>query len=387
MKIGESESDLMNIRPLQDAMRAQCFYPLEAFVEFPIVDVETSIPMRFEKIVSMFPERLAVKSQDRTLTYDELNRTANRIAHTVSEYSETNEEPIALVLEQGSDIVAAILGVLKAGKVYVSLDPAFPLLRNQEILQDSTACRIVTNNRNLSLAKELASNEIVVINIDDLPVSLEIAKPPSRATADTLTNILYTSGSTGQPKGVVQNHRNILHLIMRYTNRAHITPEDRIALLRSFNVHQGTLMTFAALLNGAAILPFDTKREGLGELARWLASEEITIARMGPTLLRHLTAVLREEDTYPKLREISFSGEPLCWRDVERVRKHIPSNCTLVNFSAPRRYRVVVNTSLRGTRQLKVVSSLAVIPLAPWRSSCCKTTAARPSLGILAKSR
>ena len=327
----DSPKHSFKLPPDQQTIRDKCLHPSGTFVEFPMEDVETSIPERYEKIVRLFPERIAIKTRGRALTFEELNRAANRIAHAIWQRSAKIEEPIALLLEQGVDVIAALLGTLKTGKIYVPLDPAFPLLRNQDVLLDATAKLIITNQGNFSLAKVLAGNKIAVINIDELPAFLGCANPPLRITADTLAYVLYTSGSTGTPKGVVQNHRNVLHLIMRYTNRAHITPEDRIALLRSFNVHQGTLMSFAALLNGAAILPFDTKREGLQELAHWLAREEITLCRMGPTLLRHLTAILRDEDHYPKLREISFSGEPLYWSDVARSKKHFPANCALVN--------------------------------------------------------
>jgi non-ribosomal peptide synthetase component F len=90
-------------------------------------DVETSIPARFEKIVRMYPERLAVKDGDRSLTYDQLNRAANRIAHAVLAERGASSEPIPLLFEHGIDTLPAILGVLKAGKFYLGLDPSpFP---------------------------------------------------------------------------------------------------------------------------------------------------------------------------------------------------------------------------------------------------------------------
>src|SRR4029077_14525506 len=105
---------------------------------------------------------------------------------------------------------------------------------------------------------------------DELDGSGADDNPRPCAGPDAPAYILYTSGSTGRAKGVLQNHRNVLHLIMRHTNRARVSARDPIALLRSFGVHGGSYDTFAVLLNGAAILPLDITRQGLRQLAKWL---------------------------------------------------------------------------------------------------------------------
>lgn len=317
--------------PQQETIRAQYFHPSRVFTEFTKEEIAQCIPERFEKMVRLYPDRIAVKVGKRSLTYVALNQAANQIARAILETGRQENAPIALVFESGIDIIAAILGVLKAGKVYVPLDPLFPMVRNADVLADSEPSVIVTNTENLPLARTLARGKLALINVDEHCCSYAVDNPTVRLTPDALAYILYTSGTTGKPKGVVQNHRNVLHLVMRHTNRAHISPRDRIALLRSFHVHGGTLLTFAALLNGAMILPFDTKREGVQALAHWLAREEITLCRMGPTAFRHLAAILREEDRYPQLREMSFSGEPLHKSDVELCRQHFSEECVVVN--------------------------------------------------------
>ena len=315
----------------QQAIRARCFHPTGTFTEFRPEEIEQSIPNRFEQQVAKYPERIAVKSKNYTLTYDALNKTANHVAHAILAQRGEGEEPIALLLENDAPMIASVLGVLKAGKMYVPLDPGFPVSRNADVLVDSEARLIVTNTKHFSLAKELAATKFAWINIDELDHTLSGENPRLNVSADALAYILYTSGSTGKPKGVVQNHRNVLHLIMRHTNRAGIRPDDRVALLRSFSVHGGTLQTFGALLNGAVVLPFDVKNEGVQELARWLAREEITIGRLGPTLFRHLAAIVDKEDRFPTPREISFSGESLHKNDVELCRQRFPEDCILVN--------------------------------------------------------
>ena len=118
--------------------------------------LEQSIPARFEQQVEKYPDRLAVKSRSDTLTYAALNHAANRVAHAILAQRGPGAEPIALLLEQGAPLIAAILGVLKAGKMYVPLDPSFPQAQLTYMLDDSQAALIVTNGKHLSLAKAWA---------------------------------------------------------------------------------------------------------------------------------------------------------------------------------------------------------------------------------------
>jgi len=96
------------------------------FVEFRKEEVEQSIPARFERQVDQYPERRAVKAGTHQLTYAELNRAANGIGRAILASRGAGEEPVALLLEHGASLIAAILGVLKAGKIYVPLDPSYP---------------------------------------------------------------------------------------------------------------------------------------------------------------------------------------------------------------------------------------------------------------------
>src|ERR687883_48442 len=106
----------------------------DAFIRFEKEETEQSIPQRFEQQVSRCPDRLAVKTKSHQLTYAALNKVANRVARALLARRGEGAESIALLLEHNALMIAAILGVLKAGKVYVPLDPSFPYARNAYIL-------------------------------------------------------------------------------------------------------------------------------------------------------------------------------------------------------------------------------------------------------------
>lgn len=315
----------------QRAIRAKCFHPTGTFVEFKEEDIDQSIPERFEQIVAKYRERVAVKTSNRTLTYDELNHFANCVAYVILERCGKENEPIALLMEQGASLIAAMIGILKAGKTYVPLDPYYPQARLGSILQDSQPSLIVTNNSNLSLALQLVPEAFRINNIDEID-SRPFDRDLNRLTfSDSLAWIIFTSGSTGKPKGVMQTHRNVLHETMNYTNGAHIGYEDRLVLVSSPAFADAVRTTYAALLNGASLYPLDIKKEGITALANHLIQQEITVYRSVPSLFRQLASALSEEKAVPKLRLIYLAGDSVSKTDVELYKTHFPRNCILVN--------------------------------------------------------
>lgn len=148
---------------------------------------------------------------------------------------------------------------------------------------------------------------------------------------DALASLLYTSGSTGEPKGVSQTHQSILHEIMNYTNGLHITPNDRLALLRPVTLSAALRNFYGAVLNGACLYPFNIKARGMDRVADWLAEEEITIIRASATMFRQMVSNLDAEDEFPHLRLVYLGAEPLSNTDVKLYQKHCSDDCVLIN--------------------------------------------------------
>jgi len=329
--MSNSPAELTRIPNEQLRVRAKCKHPKGTFVPFRKEEIEQSIPDRFEKQVDRYSDRIAIKSRHQELTYKMLNQAANRVAWSILNERGRGEEPVALILENGAPMIAAILGVLKVGKIYVPLDPSLPQARATYILKDSQADIVVTNNKNLSLAEGLAQNVPQLVNIDKLDSSLNAENLGFSISPDTLTWILYTSGSTGEPKGVVHNHRNLLHFIMNYTNGFHICADDRLTLLYSCSVNAGAHDIFSALLNGASLYPWDIKEEGLTRLTDWLTQQEITIYSSVPTVFLHFIDTLTGEKNFPTLRLMKMMGEPVYRRHVQLYKKHFSQDCIFVN--------------------------------------------------------
>ena len=169
----KSETDFAHHRDIQ----ARCVHPTGHFVEFGVEEIEQSIPKRFEQQVARYPDCLAIRDGNQQITYDELNRAANRVARAILAQRGEGEEPIALMLEHGTSILVGILGVLKAGKIYTPLDPSFPRNRLKYILENSQAHCIVTDSQNCNLTGELSGLQIQTIKVDKLNPNLSTGNP------------------------------------------------------------------------------------------------------------------------------------------------------------------------------------------------------------------
>jgi len=298
-------------------------------MEFPKEDVEKSIPERFEKIARLYPNRIGVKTRTQQLTYFELSDAANRLADILLTQSGRGQEPIGLLFPKGIPLIVSILGTLKAGKICVPLDPTLPQIRISHMLENAQVNLMVTLGDYLPMAKAFGRPS-QCFNIDELNYSGESKSPDMSVGPDDFAYIFYTSGSTGLPKGVSENHRNLLFHVKSDTNEYRLCPDDRLIFIASSGRD-----VLRALLNGACIYPVDMKQEGLAGLAGWLIPEEITVFTGVVTAFRHFVATLSGTEKFPHLRLIKLVGEMVQSQDVELYRKYFSNDCILVNSYGP----------------------------------------------------
>ena len=292
-----------------------------------------------EETALKYATEVAVQSPAQTLTYDQLNRFANRLARTLLDGNfQTRGEQLkaGILLDHGALQPAALLGALKAGGLYIPLDPFYPNQRLEYMLRNSEASVVLTDSANLAKAQEIIKQSklpVTALNIEAPSAAKEESNLELSLPADRFAYILYTSGSTGKPKGVVQTLDNVLYFIRHWIQRFQITNQDRLTLLSAFCHDAAVMDIFAAILSGAALYPLDVKQTDLeANLAGWLRDNHITVWHSVPTLFRYFAESL--DGGFPdfdSLRYILLGGESLRERDLTLAATRFPHS-TLSNI-------------------------------------------------------
>jgi amino acid adenylation domain-containing protein len=303
---------------------------------FPPWPIDGSLSARFAAQAARHPERPALIEPAGVTSYAALDAWSRRIAAAVRAAGVQVGEPVGVMVEQGAAQIAAIFGALRAGAIYVPLDAALPVSRLRTIIGDACLRTLVADGMNRSLAQWLVPGGQV---LDGGGVEATAGVPDTDAEVgpNAPACIYYTSGSTGPAKGVVDSHRNVMHNVARYTHALHIGEQDRLTLLQSCGFSGAVSNIFGALLNGAALLPFDVRRHGVAALAHWLAAARPTIYHSVPSLFRQ---VVDTGVALPTLRVIRIEGDLGGAPDVERFQRH---------FNRPGQARCVLAHGLGAT--------------------------------------
>ncbi|MDX1429684.1 MAG: AMP-binding protein [Rhodothermales bacterium] len=292
----------------------------------PPVNPEQSLTERFRLVTAIHGARLAISDGSRRVSYQELDRESDRLAWMIRQRSGLSKQPVGLICPQSAESIISILAVLKSGNVYVSLDPSATPQRTSAILQAIDCRLILTDGRHLRLANDIAGAVTHVLNIEDVNPDSDPIDIPHPSAGD-VAYIFFTSGTTGEPKGVFDSHTNAAHNVLRYSDTLHFGPDDRMSLVQAPSF-SGTVSTiFGALLNGASLFPYDAAKRGLLSISSWLRSNEITIYHSVPALFR---VVFEDPDVSPALRLVRLEGDRATTADL-RLFERTNSSAKIVN--------------------------------------------------------
>lgn len=229
----------------------------------------------FNEQVVIRPNALAVKHNNLTISYLELDRKSNQLARALNRLGVTIETPVGICLPKGIGRIVAMVGILKSGGCYVPLEEDIPTSRINYIIEDTGIPLIIIENESLPWDETIA---VKTLSITDHSINLESdlqlndSIPPRH-----LAYILYTSGSTGKPKGVMIEQKGIIRLV-KFTNYIKFTPSDRVAQTSNFLFDAATFEIWGALLNGSSLILIDKNTLLDSELLlQFLKNEKISI--------------------------------------------------------------------------------------------------------------
>ncbi|MDX6661168.1 MAG: hypothetical protein QOJ55_1990, partial [Solirubrobacteraceae bacterium] len=288
------------------------------------------IPDAFADQVLRDPGAPAFAGTASPRTYAELEAQANGAAHAVLERCGPGPGRIALLLADDARLIEATLGVLKAGKTAVVLNPGDPTVRLKQILDDARSQLVLVDSRHAELAAGAgaASSDLLTLHehVDDSPCGA----PDVEVDPGGIAFLIYTSGSAGRPKGVIQTHRSLLHNLWRLRNALGVGPGDRMPLLVSSSGWGGASTLWSALLSGATVCQFLIATRGMTGLGSWLVEQEITMVMTLSSVFRHMLRSL-EGEAVPPIRTVLVGGEPVMPADFEACRRAFGPRCAFAS--------------------------------------------------------
>jgi amino acid adenylation domain-containing protein len=297
---------------------------------------EKLINQRLEEQVVLDEDAIAITDEAQALTYGELNRSANRLAHKLIARGVGPEVMVGIYIDRSVDMVAGLLGVLKAGAAYVPLDPGYPAERLSFMITDAQLRLVVTREQRERELTELAP-QIESLTTDATGGLSSEANPPARAVSENLAYVIYTSGSTGLPKGVQITHKALLNLVTWHRQVRAVKPDDRATQISSLAFDASVWELWPHLTAGASVhLPDEIVRISPLELRDWLVSRGVTISFLPTPLAESLLSL--KWPAQIGLRTLltggdwlhAISGEPLPF---DLVNNYGPTENTVVATS------------------------------------------------------
>ncbi|MFC1849298.1 amino acid adenylation domain-containing protein [candidate division CSSED10-310 bacterium] len=305
----------------------------------------------FESLVSQKPDCIALENGEEHLTYGELNHRANHLAYLLQQKGVEPEKVVGIFLERSVDLIVALLAVLKAGGVYLPLDPAYPAERLDFILADAAVKVLLTQTPLLSKLP-VSHQEVVCCDTDWKPIT-----QPNPANLDVqishnnLAYIIYTSGSSGKPKGVSLSHQTLVNLITWQLQHSPLSEHTRTLQFASMSFDVSLQEIFVSLCSGGTLVLFPEIIKGDAEqLLEFVRANTIERLFLPPGALQQ---ILERGDPdqiqMPHVRAIITAGEQLqITPGLRTVLGHMKS-CSLFNHYGPSESHVVTSYSLPKT--------------------------------------
>lgn len=341
----------------------------------------------FENAAATFSQNIAVEEENASITYDALNKKANQIASILRELGLKKEQVVATLLPSGIPLITSLLGIFKAGGIYLPMGTTMSETRFSQVLTNGAPNFMIVSadqqERILNLIEKLKLNIPYVLILEEATVKLVSVESPSfkeetldvnNYSSDNLTlinessdgnYIFYTSGSTGVPKAILGCHDSLSHFIHWEKKEFQLDETCRVSQLTATTFDASLRDIFVPLCTGGTLcVPSESVKSNFIKLIEWLENSKVTLVHCVPSLLRTLTKTLPEKNTenlpFKHLKNILLAGEMLYNKDVIKWQDKVGTHVELVNL-----YGATESTMIKTFNRIGEVSNNrgAIIPV------------------------
>lgn len=261
-----------------------------ATVNYPQIPIYQHI----EAHAAQYPDALALKFKEQQLTYAQLNQRANQLAHYLTSVGVGPEERVAVCVQPSLEIAVSLLGILKAGGVYVPLDPTFPQERLRAILQDTQAKVLLTQAHLLPNLPAIAQQSICLDRDWEIIDRFPAHNRETEIDLDQTAYIIYTSGTTGKPKGVMATHRNLINYILATQEQFGFNRHDVMPSIARYTFSISLFELLSPLAAGGTLVLLE--REQVLDFPRMVQTlEQLTMIHTVPSLMQRLVAYIKDK--------------------------------------------------------------------------------------------
>ena len=324
--LSDAQKELHSYSILDDKEREQVLFSFNDTTR-PYPKDKTVVDL-IEEQALMHPDSIAIIYNDENITYEELNKQANKLARTLRSIGVEKNKFVAIVAERGMHSIVGILGVLKAGGAYVPIDPNYPIDRIKFMLDDCQPVVMLAGRNGLNIDTDIPVLKLLEEDAySDIDTNLGTSADPT-----DLAYVIYTSGTTGQPKGVLIEHLGLSNLLVAYTEIYHLTRDDTVLQAANMIFDQSVWDIFNALaIGGKLCLVDEDVIRNPSKLGLYCTKQNVTVASFTPVLINEL-----KPEEFGSLRIIDSSGEAAnidvlkLWADkVEVINTYGPTETTV----------------------------------------------------------
>jgi amino acid adenylation domain-containing protein len=296
-----------------------------AEVDYP---ADKTVPVLFDEQAARVPDQTALVFEKRSLNYKELQEQSNQLAHYLRE--EVGVKPgdlVGILLDRSEHMIIALLGILKSGAAYVAIDPEVPANRKAFIISD-TGIKALLTQSDYIFDLEYYSGNIFAMDIQLATLHTSKASPLAVNQPEDLAYVLYTSGSTGQPKGVMISHRSLVDYYYGLRSRTNINDCKSFGLVSTIAADLGNTVIYSALLSGGALHVFSATAVMQPE---GMAGAQLDCLKIVPS---HWKALQGKDSLFAPAKCLLFGGEQLTVDVIEHIRNN-NGTCAVYNHYGP----------------------------------------------------
>jgi len=328
----------------------------DTYAEYPR---DKAVYELFEEQVNRTPDNIALAYEDRQLTYRELNGRANQLARVLRQKGVVPDSIVGIMVERSIEMIVGIMGILKAGGVYLPIDPEYPKDRIEYMLEDSNADILITREMYIGNIADVTSN---IIDVEDISVISGMSGENINAKYDTSRKmyLIYTSGSTGNPKGAAARADSFMNLTNWFTREFNISESDNILLIAPVGFDLAQKNLYAALVKGGRLCILPERTYNYTNVLKIIHEERITIINCTPSAFQLIIDAATDYHELGGLRWVFLGGEPINTAKLVKWIKSQYYRAEIVNTYGPTECTDIA-TYYRISKQ--EIENMAVIPI------------------------